>query len=56
MATLIAAIGSNVRLVTSSPTLSITEYKLSTTALGKKVTNTSAAIFLALCPSNLEIM
>ena len=39
-----AAIGSSVRLATSSPAASMTVYRLSTTSLGRKVATTSASI------------
>ena len=38
-----AAIGSSVRLATSSPAASMTVYRLSTTSLGRKVATTSAS-------------
>ena len=54
IATLIAAIGSNVILATSNPAKLQAEYSPSTTSSGKKVTMMSSEIRSALCPSKLE--
>ena len=55
IATLIAAIGSNVRFATYKPARSTAAYKPSTTSSGKKVAISSVRIFEHLCPSRFEI-
>ena len=53
MAALRAAMGSSVRLATSSPAWRSTAYRLSTTSPGRKVATTSASTFRPVWPSRL---
>ena len=53
MAAFRAAIGSRVRLATSSPASTITAYRLSSTSLGRKVATTAASSTCPVCPSKL---
>ena len=50
-----AAIGSSVRLATSSPAISTAAYNPSTTSSGKNVARRSTDISEPLCPSRLVI-
>ena len=53
IAALMAAIGSSVRLTTSSPAAFMAAYRLSTTSAGRNVATTSASSFWPLWPRSV---